>query len=502
MQFIQQCEAYSVTPHDRQAATNIASPNTDPIPLTTTTAMSAPPLPTNFPLPAVHKDLSPYIRPPSQTHQTRLLLSSHLASLTSQPRITSASGSNDEFTRFLDLELGRHAGIRRQYLTALRENAQARREHAAAVAALNTPDDSDSDSEQEETDAAWKADYLQTLQMRRQLSRLSVLREGVAALANSAAEHDLGAAYTHPAPEIPDELTTAGRKAAGGQEKVEVDDSLVLQLKKEIITTSESGFRELPRRREGGGRVKALEAVHAELMGWLEKALSVPEAAETAGKQKRQTTGEEVVQGVDAAYAAYLDSRTELLALLAGRDENPPPLPDEDEEHAETTRDLLNHHRLDVTPPLPAPQVLRVLAAAEHLLPLAHTQKSLLAAQNQHSSAVSGRRAKGADVFADGGGVSVEDPVSAAQGVGETVVRAMAVAEKAAEGHVKSAKERLEEAKKVADEVEVLCCGERKRRAIPVRGGGGGGRGEEGEEGQKGVWAGLGGGVGVIGDGI
>ncbi|KAF8534406.1 hypothetical protein BDD12DRAFT_860559, partial [Trichophaea hybrida] len=432
-------------------------------------------------------------------HQTRHLLSSHLSSLASQPRITSASGSTDEFTRFLDLELGRYAGVRRQYLTALRENAQACREHAAAVAALHAEEnttDSDEDEEQAEEDTAWKDDYLKTLQIRKQLNRLSVLREGVAALANSAAEHDLATAYTHPAPDIPDELTTAGRKTEA-QEKVGVDDELVLQLEKKIVAASEEVFREVSQRREGGGRVRALEAVHTELMGWLEKALSVPEAAETVVK-KRQTTGEEVVQGTDAAYSAYLDSRTELLKLLAARDENPPPLPDEDEELAEETRDLLQHHRLDVTPPLPAPQVLRVLAAAEHLLPLSHTQKSLMAAQNQHSSAVSGRRAKGADVFTDGGGVSVEDPVSAARGVGETAVRAMAMAEKAAEGHVASAKEQLEEAKKVADEVEVLCCGEKKKRAIPVRGGGEGG----GEEGQKGVWAGLGGGVGVIGDGI
>ncbi|KAA8895109.1 hypothetical protein FN846DRAFT_354280 [Sphaerosporella brunnea] len=485
--------------------------------------MSGPPLPPSFPLPAVHKELSPFINPPAVTHTTRSTLSSHLHSLSQQPRISNASGSTDEFTRFLDLELSRQPGVRREYLAALRAHAEAKKEHAAAVAALHSASsseaedgDSAEESDEEEGGDGWRHAYLEVLRIRRQINRLTVLREGVAALAGSTIERPpqgLVGAYPHPPPKVPDELRPTqktGEMLAAGQEG-ESEAELVLRLQKRIVSAGEQlaaqaakvkEIRERQASQEGeGDRVLALRAVQAELLAWLERALSVPATDEgrgeggVGGSPKKAAKGlDDVVEAIEAAYEQYLAARTELLVLVKDNNAVPTPLPGEQEERAEETRQLLAG-RLDVAPPLPAPQVLRVLSAAEHLVPLVKTQKALLAAQNHHATSIATQKAELADLFP-----GAEDIGEAAKARGQEVVKTVAMAEKTAWGHVLSAQQKIEEAKKVANEVDELC-GKKappKKRAIPVRGQ----KQAQEEEVPRGIWGGLGGGVGVIGDGI
>ncbi|KAI5786667.1 hypothetical protein FPQ18DRAFT_348077 [Pyronema domesticum] len=450
--------------------------------------MSTVPLPTGFPLPAVHRDLAPYIRSPSHTHQTRQLLSAHLASLTSQPRITSASGSTDEFTRFLDLELGRGDGVRRQYLTALRAHAQAQRDHAAAVTVLQaaTADDSDDedggDSGEGQDEQAWKESYLRTLRIRRAHNRLLILREGVAALSSTVPERDLKSAYTSPAPEAPPSLTTTHQEVTTNSAD---SDALRLELEKRIVSVASSiGGSPLPKRQ--GTKMQALQAVLEELSSWLEKKLSIPEPAE-AGDQN--ISGEQNISArILLAYREYLAARKELLMVVGDTDASPPPLEEEE--------DMRPLGRLDTTPPEAMPVVLRLLAAAEHLVPLVRSQKALLSAGNQFSGAVAKGRGRVADLLQDGGGLAMEDPVSKAREKGEESVRTMAVAEKQAQGFTEEARKKLEEARKTAEEVDTLCGKKERRSAIPTRGG------KKEEEEPKGLWGGLGGNVGVIGDGI
>jgi hypothetical protein len=455
-----------------------------------------------FPLPAVQASLAPFIATPSSVHQTRALLTSHLSSLSTQPRITHASGSTDEFTRFLDLELSRTPGVRRDYLLALREHAAAKREHAAALAALHSAsssEDEESESEEEEEGAGWKRDYLQVLRVRRQVNRLSVLREGVAALADSSIErppHGIQGAYPLPPPKVPEEL----RPAAKTEVNAEGREVLVLRLQKRIVEAGEmleretERVRELRERgREEGDRRVALGKVQEELLAWLEKALAVPAAEEEDGDVLEKGRVKDVVKDIDAAYHRYLYARTELLELLRDVNTVPAPLPGEDLERAEESRQLLAG-RLDVAPPLPPPQVLRVLAAAEHLVPLVKTQKALLAAQNHHSNAVARKREELAQVFP-----GKEDVVETAKRRGQEVVRTLALAEKEAWASVVAGGQRLEEARKAAGEVEELCAGGKrlpKKKAIPVR------KQLQEEEPPRGVWGALGGAVGVIGDGI
>jgi hypothetical protein len=466
-------------------------------------------MPPSFPLPAVHKELSPFIAAPSSVHQTRSLLSSHLHSLSTQPRITSASGSTDEFSRFLDLELSRQPGIRKDYLTALREHAAAKKEHAAALAALHSAssseDEEDSEGEVEEGEAGWKHAYLEVLRVRRQINRLSVLREGVAVLADSTIERPaqgIQGAYSQAPPKVPEELrptAKTGEVAEEGENRAE----LVLRLQKRIVEAGEqleieSGRVKALREQGGGGdRALALGKVQEELLAWLEKATEVPAAEEgdVVGQEKGKV--KDVVRDIDSAYERYLYARTELLGLLRDVNAAPAPLPGEEQERAEATRQLLAG-RLDVAPPLPAPQVLRVLAAAEHLVPLVKTQKALLAAQNHHSNAVAKKREEMAQLFP-----GKKDVVEAAKTRGQEVVRTVALAEKEAWAHVVAGGQKLEEAKKAAVEVDELCAGGKrpqKKKAIPVRGSRA--QQQQEEEPPRGVWGALGGAVGVIGDGI
>ena len=596
-----------------------------------------PPMPDKFPLPAVYNHLAPYIRTATHTHQTRQLLAAHQAALAGQPRVASASGSDEEFARFLDLELprapgaspggdgdgGGDNGVRRQYLTALRQHAQARREHAAAqqavhdattpastatntAAAADDDDDDDdydgpddggdaSDGEHEGAEPAggWMEAYLRTLRIRRQLNRLAVLREGVAALADGIATppspplpshslpnsqsgsaagpsdgvaRDLARAHPHPVPPVPEPLqmllqaraATSATTATGPSKDELLEDALVLRLQKRIVAAChELSLPACPPQPEdraggGGGSDGAMQAVHDALVAWLTDAVSAPQAAvdgqssqptaSSAGGsgtssgdsggvggsgsgdcESNNDSADEMAARIEQAYAGYLDARRELLTALleaeadgADEESSQPPIIDVQAPPA-AVRALLDTQRLDVLTSspraFPPPQVLRVLAAAEHLLPLARAHRCLLAAHNHHASLVARARARCADAvaIADTGAVTdtSADPVAAAHARGEQAVRAMALAEKTTMEHVHAALARLQEARCTADAVGALCAGggaptKNPVRAIPVRAsaataattdrdGGGGG---------KGVWAGLSGGVGVIGDGI
>ncbi|KAI5844337.1 hypothetical protein BZA05DRAFT_174515 [Tricharina praecox] len=497
---------------------------------------SNPPLPPSFPLPAVHRELAAYVHPPAETHRTRSLLTTHLHHLAAQPRITSASGSADEFRRFLELELGRHDGVRKNYLAALRENVEAKREYAAAVAALAASEEGDSGGDGEDDDDeeeagreadGWKQAYVDVLRLRRQVGRLTVLREGVAALADASIERPpggLGGAYAEKPPEMPEALMPAGKAAEeAGKGGVEAGcEAVVLAVQRRIVEASEALAEETAKvgKLGNGGfgrRMDGLRAVQTELLAWLEKALTHEEVEETTAPtaedidmEKSSTaaatttstkTIAEVLQDIDAAYAGYLSARTELLEHMTDTlHTTAEPLSSEDAEQSEEIKELLAS-RLDVSPPLPAPQVLRVLARCEHLLPLVRTQKSLLVAQNWAASSFARRRIELTELLPS----PDDDVILAANKKVEEVNTAMAAAEATAHGYNQHAIEQLRDAKIIAEELDTLCAGgsrkKAKRRGIPVRGSGGKFQQSE-EEGPRGVWAGLGGGVGVIGDGI
>jgi hypothetical protein len=358
-----------------------------------------------------------------------------------------------------------------------------------------------------------------------------VLREGVAVLADAGIERPqsgLVGVYSGKPPEMPETLIPAGKAAEGaGRDGVEAGcEAVVLDVQRRIVEASEALADEtakLGRLRDGGfgRRMDGLRAVQAELLAWLEKALAHGEdatapadedlemedppattaAATTTTATTSTKTITDVLQDINAAYTGYLTARTELLEHMTGAlNTVAEPLPSEEAERSEETKELLAS-RLDVSRPLPTPQVLRVLSRCEHLLPLVHTQKSLLVAQNWAASSIARRRVELAELLP-----SPDDDVLAAAGKrAEEVNSAMAAAEDTAQEYNQRAIERLRQARTIAEELDTLCAGgskkRAKRRGIPVRGSGGRLQQSE-EEGERGVWASLGDGVGVIGDGI
>ena len=485
-----------------------------------------PPLSPSFPLPAVHTNLSPFIAPPARTYHTRTLLSTHLSALASQPRVSTASGTSDEFTRFLDLELGRNAGVRRENLSAQRAHAAACKEHAAALAALNAElADSDSEPEPEAARApadAWMRALVDVHRLKRQLERLTILRAGVSTVADMVVGRPpaagLAGAYAQHGPEPPEELLAARAAVAADESAPETgrEAALVLELEKRIVGAAErarvEGRRvdEL-RGRGAGDRARGLVRVHDELVAWChhmmelgeaagEAAAAVPRREEPAaagmpGKSVQAVRGE-----IDEAYTAYLAARTDLLATLAHAERAPGPLLSDTRELAEEAHEVLLQ-RVDVAALPAAPQVLRVLAGAEQLLPLTRAQKGLLAAQNHHATSVARRRVAFADVVLAGGPAGETDVVAAAKRRGDEAATAVAGAEAQALRHVADSKARFEEARIVLGEIDEICDGagrrrEKAKKTIPVRGG------KPEVEAERGIWGSLSGSVGVIGDGI
>lgn len=424
--------------------------------------------------------------------------------------------------------------MRKKYLVALRENVEAKREYAAAVAALVASEEGDSgeDGEDEEEEGereedGWKQAYVDVLRLRRQVGRLTVLQEGVAALADAGIERPQGGlvgAYAEKPPEMPEALMPVGKMAEEvGKGGIEAGcEAVVLAVQRRIVEASETLTEETAKVQrlgngEFGSRMEGLRAVQTELLAWLERALTHDEVEETTAPAVEDSEMEkvapaaatttstktiaDVLQEINAAYSGYLTARSELLEHMTGAiNTTVEPLPSEDSERAEETRELLAN-RLDISPPLPTPQVLRVLSRCEHLLPLVRTQKSLLAAQNWAASSIARRRVELAELLLS----PDDDVVSTANKKAEQVNTAMAMAEETTRGYNQHAIDQLREAKVIAEELDTLCAGgsrkKAKRRGIPVRGSGGKLQQSE-EEGPRGVWAGLGGGVGFIGDGI
>lgn len=470
------------------------------------------------PLPAISAALAPYIHPPVETTRIRQLLTAHLASLASQPRVSAASGSTSEFTHFLDLELGRSpsSSAYRSHLTALREHATAKR---AFTAELNSTDydepadDEDDDGTtraREDGPGDWKEHYLMALKLRRQHFRLSILREYITELSSSDAlpAGALAGAYPHPPPAVPDVLTTAAVKhteTLAGEDEEGGAEAAVLDLQKRLVAAGAELRREEMRvaqaeaRSGGGNRVEALARTRQALIEFIDAELSQVPAEEQeeahsptkTHEPPHQRTMDEVLTGISAAYDSYIASRSSLLVLLSAA---PAPAP--------VVTPALPEQQgfvgLHLPAPTPAPEVLRVLSAAEQLLPLNRAQKALLAAQNYFAAAADQARKGLAEQFA------TDEVISAAEARASQVEKTMRVAQKDAKNKVAEAEKSLEQAKERVKQVEELAVVQRKKKSeIPVKGRRA--RKEElivEEEGGGGLWDGLGGKVGVIGDGI
>lgn len=509
---------------------------------------SAHPLPPSFPLPAVHSSLAPFIHPPSETLHIQQLVTQQLTNLAAEKRITDGSGSQDEFQRFLDFELGRKGpgtAVRKEYLVALRANYEARKEYEAAVREGEEDEDEDEDEEAEKTrqeaglEDGWREEYLNTLKLRRQHERLELLRVYLNTVSNPSPE-DLVAeaavgAFNEPPPAPPVQLTAQKPTTNVGSSNEEIMagvEQMILRLEKEIIGVYEvlemekiriQDLQEGMRDNAQGSKKEALIRARDTLISWIEGQLVRTTAGCEPGPDEDSSmvvseegdiqTAEQVVDMIHATYREYLKSREQLVHILAFASSSTWDQPlVVDEPPATFTLPLT------MKKTVPAPPILQALTAMEHLLPLVKHQKSLLSQKTQLSAALSTHQKHllllleshleqqlhpSPNIAAATSSPSIEMAQSlttASRSASQTVYRAVnkniVDARKALEGveNVLLEVERLVLAPKKDKEVVSKIPMARKKKAK-------GRRGEEGESPEKGLWGALGGGVGVIGDG-
>ncbi|KAG0639952.1 hypothetical protein HOY80DRAFT_1022182 [Tuber brumale] len=400
----------------------------------------------DFPLPQVQSSLKPYIQPPSEATYIRQVVTQHLTNLSAEKRTTSSVGSRDEFRRFLDFELGRGGGvgnsrcIRKEYLEALREEAEARKALGAEYVESDPDDDEEEEEgmEGEEEGNEWIGEYTSTLSLTRQFEKLEILQIYLRTFNDPAvleAEDKHKILFNDSPPNPPAELTAAitargssnGPASAGGNSGGITEDlsSRLLTLEKAILATHDSLQWESERLRElqsngqeGGGRARrgskkeAFAQTRDALITWVESQLSHtttidgPDDSATlpaptgsrevtgAGERTERTSLEDILSDIDVAYEEYLSARREVVEVLSSVTQTltqPTPITTPNPESTPAAVATATKTP-PLTPPLPPPPILKVLSAVEQLIPLINSQKALLSQKTFFLSALASRQ--------------------------------------------------------------------------------------------------------------
>lgn len=525
----------------------------------------------DFPLPQVQSSLKPYIQTPSEATYIRQVVTQHLTNLSVEKRTTSGVGSRDEFRRFLDFELGRGAGggnsrcIRKEYLEALREEAEARKAlEAEDVETDPDDDDYDDDGEGEEGEGnKWMGEYTSTISLTRQFEKLEILQIYLRTFNDPAvleAEEKHKILFNDSPPNPPAELTAVitarnsgsnGPASGGGSTGGITEDlsSRLLTLEKTILATHDSLQWESERLRElqsdgqegegrRGNKKEAFAQTRDALITWVESQLShtapvdgldasaaLSASADGGGTEK--TSLEDILSDINASYEEYLSARREVVEVLSAVTQTltqpPAPITTTPTPHHESnpTTATTTTKTPPLMPPLPPPPILNVLSAVEQLIPLINSQKALLSQKTFFLSALASRqksllttleeKADDDDSFtiptAGARSGSSTASVQLAKRIADKETVRMERFEKEAAGCVRSAGGTLEDAYALLGEVEGLVVRKKKvekegETKIPVRRKGKRRMPEEEVEAEKGFWGAIAGNVGVIGDGI
>ncbi|PUU74292.1 hypothetical protein B9Z19DRAFT_462624 [Tuber borchii] len=400
----------------------------------------------DFPLPQVHSSLKPYIQTPSEATYIRQVVTQHLTNLSVEKRTTGGVGSRDEFRRFLDFELGRGAGgagnsrcIRKEYLEALREEAEARK--ALEAEDVETDPDDDDDDEEGEGEGRegnkWMGEYTSTLSLTRQFEKLEILQIYLRTFNDPAvleAEEKHKILFNDSPPNPPAELTAIiaarnsgsnGPASGGGSTGGIMEDlsTRLLTLEKTILATHDSLQWESERLRElqsdgqegGGGRrsgskKEAFAQTRDALITWVESQLShtapidgldasvAALSAPADGGGTEKTSLEDILSDINASYEEYLSARREVVEVLSAVTQTltqpPAPITTTPPPHHESnpTTATTTTKTPPLAPPLPPPPILNVLSAVEQLIPLINSQKALLSQKTFFLSALASRQ--------------------------------------------------------------------------------------------------------------
>lgn len=404
--------------------------------------------------------------------------------------------------------------------------------------------------------------YLSTHLLGRQLAKLGILQHYVREFPARKEEGEESGAMTLPQPPQPPPPPPPSvvLPAAGGAGSEDAHAKILLPLEKAVFRV----YNELQAEKErlerakrevgfGGGsgasvqvdlRRKriALERTREELIRWMEERLAHSAAGgdEELPQVTEQREGEgnihqKVVADIEASYSSYLKSRTTLVSLIqqsiALSSPSPPSSTSSTTNITNTTSTTNSPSTPSSLPSTPTLPLLPLLTT--HLPPLVHTQKSLLLTRTHISTTLSTQKdslyrtlthlAQNSHLlspYLHSGAISLEGraPTDIArywEEIAKARRRALVVEVggkmDAALGKLGGVEARMGEIKALVQLKDGEEDGEKEevggkvgRGGIPVRSGGGGRKGvvEEREREKEGLWVGLGGGVGVIGDGI
>lgn len=429
---------------------------------------------------------------------------------------------------------------------ALRANDEARKEYEAAVREGEEGEEENEDEAaekmQQETgrEDGWREEYLNTLKLRRQHERLELLRVYLNTVSNPSPE-DLAAeaavsGFSEPPPAPPVQLTAQNPTASVGNSNDEIMagvEQMILRLEKEVVGVYELLEMEKIRiqdLQEGmgdnaqGNKKEALIRARDTLISWIEKQLVRTTAGGEPGPDEDGSmavseendiqTAEQVVDIIHSAYGEYLKSREQLVHVLDSASSNTwdQPLVVDEGSAAFTLPSTMRK-------PFPAPPILQALTAMEHLLPLVKYQKSLLSQKTQLSAALSTHQKRLLSLlellleqqslpFPNIAAATTSPSIEVVQALTATSKSSLQTIYRAVNQNIVNARKTLEGVEGVLLEVERLVIAPKKDKEvvskIPMakKKKTKGRRGEEGEAPEKGLWGALGGGVGVIGDGI
>lgn len=349
----------------------------------------------------IQDGLEPYIKPREQVNYIRRILALHLGSFSQDAPLNQplplATTSHD-----VDKSSSDTKGLHAEYLEALRANVAARQQlDAASLARPRTPEQQTLDPEPSGVNHL--DERLAILKLEQKRRRLSTVRKYLDQLIDQPAaspnfldaeEVFADSAKLPPVPkQIVDSLVTEGssqgldlKTQASRLEKTVLRAKLRLQQEEKLLEEAKARNRNRPDVVSNGVRLEALNTTRTELINWIETELSVASGGETAAEPEDGSDGHVDIEADQATiaskltevkkkYAQYLESRTEVLALVAHQpaiSSKPDLTPSREESATESSLSPINH--------LLVPYI-------ENLLVLARAQRATIS-QKSHMKAV------------------------------------------------------------------------------------------------------------------
>ncbi|KAK0383144.1 hypothetical protein NLU13_9057 [Sarocladium strictum] len=335
--------------------------------------------------------LEPFIKPREQVVYIRRILALSLEANSPDALVRRPLSLADGDAESIDTSLAK--GVHKDYLEALRANAEARREFDAAARGQQAEADAESPKQPMES-SDFLTERISLLRLQRKRSRLLVIKNYLDSLAEDPAA---SSANLDPArmfkdvpslPDIPKEIVSSMvaaqtsepqdlRSQAANLEKIALRARVLCKQEEQLLAQARRNAESLPEVVSNGAKMEALSATRNELINWIEFELShaaADDQEDERGSNAENSPTDHIDQaGIDIKldevkkkYEKYVSARQSLLEMLEQGPQSQslpslrPQQPDEAIENADAPTDYL------LTPYI------------EQLLSLSRTQKSMI----------------------------------------------------------------------------------------------------------------------------